>query len=444
MATLSDVLLAVNEVTRDLDSATVTKASDRLAEILVKVDDRVTARSEMAEKLKGAKIPYEITKVPGSTFEGIVIKETGTSTIRFKFKGKRAGSGAGAAITKQTESGQAVYAAVAFHLGREITSGDITPKSVEAAKDYFDVDEDIPNIFKMSDEWVASCTKGANKLWNTYRDLKSKGVKFHRGSKTVDHIENQFKRVKKKEGVRIDINKWSPADIYVTTREYEAKCLEEEVTLKGLNQCMMERLQKKVMFGVSLKKITGNASLKAINVDRKSASTKVFEKFEMSSNSADCYMIFKGDTKIQFRGFDGPKSLTGWQGEVKGSSANQGKIGQGSINLILKLHGIPQLPTDFPRKVKNEAQRSELSSYVEAGVQKYGKAFNASKFSSYLQEKIKNKEFEGYLYQKGLCVRIIETINAIKDVNKKNQVCEDLILYASSQSIVAAPFMKME
>ena len=183
MATLSEVLLAVNKVTEYLD--TEVNASAKLTEILVKVDDRVSARQDMIDALTNAgfkqgpnddKNPpsfgsgdFVVGAVPGSTFAGIKLKETNASVIRFKFKGKRGGgSGAGAAETKKTESGQAVYAAVAFKLGREITSADITEKNVDAAKDLFDVDETIENIFKMDDSWIASSIKGANKLWNEF------------------------------------------------------------------------------------------------------------------------------------------------------------------------------------------------------------------------------------------------------------------------------------
>ena len=45
-----------------------------------------------------------------------------------------------------------------------MTSADITEKNVDAAKDLFDVDETIENIFKMDDSWIASSIKGANKF----------------------------------------------------------------------------------------------------------------------------------------------------------------------------------------------------------------------------------------------------------------------------------------
>ena len=464
MATLSEVLLAVNKVTEYLD--TEVKASATLTEILVKVDDRVTARQDMVNALinagfkqgptEGAGIDknppsfgsgdFVVGAVPGSTFAGIKLKETNKSVIRFKFKGKRGGgSGAGAAETKKTESGQAVYAAVAFKLGREITSADITEKNVDAAKDLFDVDETIENVFKMDDSWIASSIKGANKLWNTFSHLKGKGIVFHRGSSEVKYIEKAFTRVKKAEGVRIDINKWSPADIYITTKGYRHKCLDEEMTLQGLNQCMMHRLVGEFMFGVSLKKITNDAKLSKINVDPKVANDNEFDKFYRKGvNAADIYMKFKKGVEIQFRGFDGPKALTGWQGEVKGSGANQGKVGQGSLNLILKLHKIEQLPN-----VRNIVQQKNGTyKTMEEGIKQLIKdvspGFNEKKYTDLIVSKTEAGEIDGFMYAMGCCYYLNKIVGGIKDTKKQNQVCEDIILYASSQSVVSAPYYKLQ
>lgn len=449
MATLSEVLLAMSEVLGGYDYDVET-ASAKGARIKITVDDRITARDEIKAALDNnrPKIPYQQRPHRLSSFDSIFIKESATSEVQVYFKGKRGGSGAGAAITKQTESGQAVYAAVAFHLGRAISSADITDANVKAAKDKYDVDENLPNIYKMSDDWVSSCVKGANLLWSNFGSLKNKGVKFHRGSNVVKHIENQFKRVKSKEGVRIDINKWSPADIYVTTNQYDSKCLEEEMTLQGLNQCMMERLQNQTMFGVSLKKITSpTGNINPINVNKDIANTKTFEGWEFSQDSVDCYMLFSDNYKIQFRGFDGAKKLTGFQGEVgkKGSGAKHGKVGLGSLNLILKLHGVGAIPTDYASRVTNGTKRSTVITNVQNGVEQYTNkgTFNKKKYIDYLADKEKAGETNGYLYSKGLAIEVVKLINSIQG-KKQQQVCEDFLLYASSQSIIAAPFYKME
>ena len=467
MATLSEVLLAVNKVVQDLGiEEPVVDANSRTTKIVIKVDDRVTARADMIEGLLEAGLKkgpdskdtkpsfgnadFVQSKISESTFDGIVIKETSKSIIKFVFKGKRAGSGAGAAITKQTESGQAVYAAVAFNLGRKITSADITPETVEAAKGLFDVDETIENIFKMSDEWVASCVKGANELWHKFNGMKSRGVKFHRGSSEVTYIENQFKRVKGKEKVRIDINKWSPADIYVTTNNYRHKCLVEENTIRGLNQCMMHRLvgegQGPIMFGVSLKKITQTkANLYTVNVDPKTARDQFYKKFlRTGSDSADLYLEFESGVRIQFRNFTGPKSITGFQGEVKGAAANQGKIGFGSINLILKLHGLSQIPnvTDI---VKNKgSEYTALEANVKKIIKDTSPSFSETKYVKLLQDKAKSGELDGFMYSMGCAAALYDIITGIGSKDKRDQVCEDMLLYAASKSIISAPYYKLE
>jgi RimJ/RimL family protein N-acetyltransferase len=55
-------------------------------------------------------------------------------------------------------------------------------------------------------------------------------------------------------------------------------------------------------------------------------------------DAMDGYIQWGSSTseKIQFRSFGGESSLTGWQGEIKGTSANQGKISLGPINFIHK------------------------------------------------------------------------------------------------------------
>ena len=120
-------------------------------------------------------------------------------------------------------------------------SHDPTPKNVKAYENKFSVNGNLDKIMnQMTDEWMQSSVLGANELWEKFGSLR--GVVFHRGDKTVDHIENQFKRIKKIEKIRIDINKWSPADIYITTPNYDPKCLQDEQSIRGLNQCMNEGL----------------------------------------------------------------------------------------------------------------------------------------------------------------------------------------------------------
>ena len=150
----------------------------------------------------------------------------------------------------------------------------------------------------------------------------------------------------------------------------------------------------------------------------------------------DGYINISGGTKIQFRSFGGPSSLTGWQGEVKGSQANQGKISLGPVNMILKNHGITQIPTDAARKVKSK----DASVYADI-LEGYKKYSNAGK------ERIIDtvmKAPESWLYSKLQVTQLLDRIEGIRVNDKRNQVIEDLYLYASSQSKYSAAYYKLE
>ena len=443
MANISEVLLVINEVLSGYDTE-VKGASGGLTTLQINGKERVDIREDIKEKLDKARIKYVQTKIPNSGFHGLEIKESASSTLRIKFSTKGGGSGGGAALTKLAESAQAVYAAVAFGLGRTIKDEDITTENVEKYKNLYDVDGKLTEILNhLPGIWMESSILGANELYDKFKNLK--GVKFHRGGKVVENIENQFKRIKSKEGVRMDINKWSPADIYITTPQYDPKCLEDEKSIKGLNQCMNERINPKdpKMFGVSLKKMSNNASLKLLNFDKKDATEKEFDGIEMTWDSKDMYILFKDGTKIQFRGFSGD-NLSGWQGEVKGSKANQGKIGGGPINLLLKIHNESLVDIKVATKLKNKNERGDVIDNLKKGLKTLlGTKFKEEDFLN-MQTKMKENQFLAWVYSKSQGVQLAEIIDSITNKTKKDQLCEDFYLYANSRSAIASPYYKLE
>ena len=443
MADISEVLLSINEVLQGYETE-VKKAGAKVTVLQINGKERVEIREEIKEKLKKTRVNFEQKPVPESGFDGIELQETSSSILRIIFKTKGGGSGAGAAITELGESAQCVYAAVAFGLGRKITQSDITPKNVKAYENKFSVNGNLDKIMnQMTDEWMQSSVLGANELWEKFGSLR--GVVFHRGDKTVDHIENQFKRIKKIEKIRIDINKWSPADIYITTPNYDPKCLQDEQSIRGLNQCMNERIDPKApkMFGVSLKKMSGSSDLKLLNFDRKDASEKEFLKIEATQSSKDFYVVFKDGTKIQFRGFSGD-NLSGWQGEVKGSKANQGKIGGGPVNLLLKIHGLDLVDVQVANKIKNKNQKAGVITKLKENLKSVlGNEYSERELTN-MQVTMTEKEFNSWLYSKSQGAQLASIIKSISNTTKQNQLCEDLYLYANSRSSISSPYYKLE
>ena len=438
--TESDIAIAVNKVLDGYD-VDVMSTSSKMTRLKVVGKDRHELRTDIEKELKSAGIKWqsseEVYKGKNwvSSFSGTIITSDRNEKTEFVYKSTQTKqSGGGAALTRLTESAQCVYAAIAAKKGGNITSDDITPENVSAASSKFDVDEKIDNILNtLPADWHESCIKGANELYSEF----GAGFKYERGSKNVKAIDKAFKDMKKVEGVRMDINKWSPADMYLIAPTFDAKCLLEENSFRGLNQCMQERIQKKVCIGVSLKKMVGNAKIVDVNIDKSQKDPDGFARFEFSPKSMDGYVHCKSGAKIQFRGFAGAK-LTGWQGEVSGKSAKHGKISLGPINLLIKNHvgGQCQIPTGAARTVTTKREMVEKE--IFCGFHKYNPGANDKQ----VWDTIRGAE-PVWLYSKWQVVKLFDVLKKITTPKKRDQLVEDMLLYAQSQSSLSAPYYKM-
>lgn len=436
MVSDSEVLIALNEILQDYETVVI-KGGSRVTKIRIITGEREDTRTKIHDQLTRRRIIFQNRKTSESSFEGTQI-QTSEGEIQLIYKRKSGGgSGAGAALTKLSESSQCLYAAIAFGLGRKITNGDVNSKNAARFSNLYSTDEDTNKMLNdLPDDWIDSCVIGANKLFDTFHN-KGNYV-FHRGSDLVNLIELNFKRIKKLEKIRMDLNKWSPADIYMIRNDFDINCLFKERTILGLNQCMQERIQNNTCMGVSLKKIRTRATIQLKNISSTSATSKTYVGYDYSDTSMDCYIKMSGGVKIQFRSFGGPGSLTGWQGEIKGSQANQGKISLGPLNMILKNYGLPAIPTDAANRVRNKSSRQQVIVEIINGFKKYTNA-NISKASSTIFDAT-----DAWLYSKLQATQLLDRIVGMNNSETRNELIEDLYLYASSQSKYSAPYYKLE
>ncbi len=359
-----------------------------------------------------------------------------TDLVKTAEFGGGGGSGAGAAVTKLAESAQCLYAGLSFYVKKKkITSADANKQNLTKAINFIDTDEvNKKMINDLPTDWVKSSIVGANVLLKTF---KKQGYIFHRGSKSVDLIENKFKEINKTEGAFGNLNKWSPADIYIIKKGFQFKDFERIKTLKSLNDYMLKKLKSKEVIGVSLKKIVGDGKLSYKNIPSKTDSKKdkiKYTGYQINPTAIDCYLLAEvNGVKIQFRSFGGEVSLTGWQGEVKGASANQGKISLGPLNYVLKIHKLKLLPLDSANKAKStSATHMKLI---------------ASLLKKYTKQKIDVAFVKGqsnkWRYSKYLCLMIIDILENVSK-NKAGDILKDIYLYASSQSVYSGPYVKLE
>lgn len=442
----SEILLVVNSALQNYQKKVV-KAGPKVDKIRIISAQRAEAQDNISKVLKSKKVPFvnEIDKSESSFPVTKIELKKSRSIIKLIYKkGAGGGSGAGAAVTKMAESAQALYAAMAFNvLKRQITNKDLTRENFVKAASTADTDESFDNMVnKLPDDWVNSSIAGANALYKMYGGRGK--YTFHRGSKTVSLIESVFTSINKQEKAFGNLNKWSPADIYMISSSSAVRNITEERTLKGLNEKMFEAIKKNEVIGVSLKKNnSGHAKISKKNfpTDRKITSAS-FRGVTTNADAMDGYILWGSASteKIQFRSFGGETSLTGWQGEIKGASANQGKVSLGPINYILGRHGLPQIPSskDSARLAEQNSpghSREIAQMMTQLGV--IGPA-EVESMSATVQSK-SNK----YRYSKYLVLKLLLIMNsATKD--RANEVVQDLYLYASSQASFSAPYIKLE
>jgi hypothetical protein len=440
----SDILLAVNQVLSGYETKVV-KAGPKVDKIRVISGQRAEAQDAISKGLNRFRVPFknEIDKSESSFPVTKIELKKSNSIIKLIYKkGAGGGSGAGAALTKLAESSQALYAALAFNvLKRKITNKDISKDNFQRALGTAITDEDFGKMINtLPDDWVNSSIAGANALYQKYNN-KGKFT-FHRGSQLVNTIEGAFTAINRQEKAFGNLNKWSPADIYMISDQGAVQQIAAEKTLKGLNAKMLELVKTNRVIGVSLKKITSNTGriteknfpgdAKIISASFKGTTTKF--------DSMDGYIQWGTATteKIQFRSFGGETSLTGWQGEIKGASANQGKVSLGPINYILKRHGLQQLPTSQESARLAEANSDAHCKQIATMMKTYGLISDVDATAQTI--KLKSNK---YRYSKYLVLILLLTI---KNANPQiqDEVVKDLYSYASSQASFSAPYIKLE
>ena len=298
-----------------------------------------TNQNNFAAKYSGKKVLKEIKKQAKKNISNDITLTKIKKTTQF---GSNKGSGGGADATALFEGAACWMTAYRYSLRKDIDVDYIvTLEDLEAVSGSVETDEPLGKIheFIMNDPaWMKSSIKTANKLYGAtkYRNTK---FKFYRGTSIVNTVEDHFKKVNAADGRPFsNINKWTPADIYMCDNSFDTTMITNEMVFQGgINKVMKDLIKQKKLIGVSLKKVTTNtANLTEHNFTR--ASLTVKKPFESVGSktlmgSMDVYVKGQG-VSVQFRATDAEGKT--WQGEVMGSAAKHGKVGGGVMNYIME------------------------------------------------------------------------------------------------------------
>lgn len=390
--------------------------------IVVKSDEnRIDLLNKFAALFDGGRY------IPNSSYSSV--GHTQVDKFRIIVKPVKAGgSGAGAAATALGESAQCLYCAAKWYV-----NGDYSSDGLRKAAKYVDVDASIEDIInKLPGGWRDSCVATAESLYNRYRNKK---YIFHRGSGLVGSIENEFTRLNREFKKFSNVNKWTPADIWMVEANHSPSIGGYDGFLE-FNSYLLREANDHKLVGVSLK-LTKQASVKEINFS-KDRSTYKFTGFTTGKrgfyDSKDVYMMYDGG-EIQFRGFPT------WQGEIKGKFANHGKISGGPIKEILSwYHETAHIPSQ--RNVDARVSKKDPSFYQD---------FYATYESTMRQMRQKPDTFKVFYDNVSKKDKNWQTskyfgtlfIDTAYSAGVLDDIVSDIMNYAASQSRLSAPFIKV-
>ena len=379
--------------------------------------------------------------------------------------GSTGGSGAGARETALAECAVAWFSAVRFNSSKDLT--DMPSDSDFAAVSHLvDTDKDLDEIKEYLDgnaAWVISITKTANKLWDSIKVRN--GYKWHRGGKFVAMLNDHFKKINNDKDYYdhppfANLNKWSPADIWACECSVTKDQLTAATSFQSYNAYLKEMIDKKILFGISLKKAAASSiTLSKVNYTITRPTASFDSIYAKSFDSLDVWMYTTGGIpiEIQFRDTSGGSDLT-WQGEAIGTAAKHGKIGGGVYSKIIHEVTGSHLYTeaDF-QTIKSKARGGRLTDdFVslanKATVKEYVSGQkNPKKPANYEVPEInaelveyhynRTKHKGQWVFSKYMGMLMIDKMMSMT-TDDRDKVSNLIAQYATSQHTLSAPFLK--
>ncbi len=374
----------------------------------------------------------------GKQPRGFKFKLTDGREIAFKnlqktkeFGGGTAGSGGGAAQTAAAESAQCLYAQCLWDNPNTLWS----EVELKAAYAKIDVDTPFKDIMNLPEEWRVSSILGARIL---KRGIGRRTYKWYRGTGIQSYMEEKFKTLNAGAGRPFNnINKWTPADIWVVATDSAVYDWDSCETLSSLNQMLLKAYAARDVMGISLKKIEGRARVVQVNY-KKPLKSPVFRNVTFGKRTywkaKDGYIQFNGG-EIQFRTFPT------FQGEIgSGNKAKHGKVsgGAGSKSLMGQMMVQAGATPIEDQKALVRMFRSQKDQFMQKWYDAYTKSPNPPMtFDEFIKE-VGNKD-------DNWCVSKYLVTTLFNNIKGKEQAFLNLMFrYASSASPDSAVHLKVK
>ena len=335
----------------------------------------------------------------------------------------------GSDLTAKAESAQCIANAIRYSLGSNITIDDINPENINSSKNKVQVDQFEGGVEILEDpKWKQSSVNIANALASQYPGSFIQ----NRGSNWVKNLEKSVKPLLKQAGIS-DINKWSPADIWMVAPSEMGITWPD--TLNEINSLLLEKYEEGTIIGVSLKKASDGVTLKLFNSPTSEKITYEFKGIDPRPNATKSFVYFGDDGSIEFRTFGG---LGSFQGEILGKKAAGGKVGYGIIKKAFLDNGItlPDQQEIRDEVVSNDPKFKEKFQELWNSTQ----GLNVGDFENQFNNPNRS-ENQNLVYRISKYLSL-SVVNAINNANNPSKIVTDIVNYASSKTAQSAIFVK--
>ena len=442
--------------------------------VIVPEAQRTNAKTFLTHKLRDYKYPVAnagqsgvsivVNPHPSLRQLDVVVNPDDVQVIRVQIKpSSSGGSRGGSTGARITESAQALYCALRFNVldsDIPLSNGSaINTADFQTAWNSCDCDATLEEVLAVEGDWQKSCILGANKLYKAFKSPPKNYYKFYRGS-GVDALINQaYLKVKKEEPletVPASEDKWNPADIWLAKSDFDSSQIPKAAVrglVLNLNQFIEEQFNTtpyQTLAGVSLKKIKSSANIAKVNTNPINERSKdiEFNGYRSSYKSIDVYVDMGKSKEMQFRNF-GSESSAGWQGEISGAAAAQGKIGGAEVWTILNRfdagytfdnQNIWRLSDSSPQQISRE-NYSLMQTYLP---NELPQVVNQEQqvISEMVNGQINEKTPRSYRYSKRLGLQVVDSLSNMK-TEDADEAIKDIYLYASSQTKTSSIHWKL-
>jgi hypothetical protein len=339
--------------------------------------------------------------------------------------GSNNGQGGGSKNTAIQESTQCVFNAMLYSLKKTyLDIEDITLENISSSYQYCNTTTPWEEIYDFSQNpsWQQSFLTSSNLL---YQYMEEMNYEHHRDSPFINSLYDSYKETQ----LKYQSDKWNPSDIWLVRESVNNTLFSS--SLDELNMQLEDMFDKKDLIGVSLKKTGKNAKIELKNSKNTIKKQYIYEGYKTTSKSKDITLLYN-EGQICFRTFN---YATNWAGEIKGKTANHGKIGFGPINRILQNNNIRELW--LVNKIKKYFEENKIGLDL----------LFSSLFNEYIQIEenfnifIQDKTID-WKISKLLGLLLLERIeNQPKEI--QNKIITEIIRYSSSESDESSIFLKI-